>query len=38
MKLLENIKTKITKNENGENIPHVEIIEVILVHYNIVKK
>ena len=37
MKLLENIKTKITKNENGENIPHVEIIEVILVHYNIVK-
>ena len=37
MKLLENTKTKITKNENGENIPHVEIIEVILVHYNIVK-
>ena len=32
MKLLENNKTKIT-----ENIPHVEIIEVILVHYNIVK-
>ena len=32
MKLLENTKTKIT-----ENIPHVEIIEVILVHYNIVK-
>ena len=28
-------KSKITKNENGENVPHLEITEVALVHYNI---
>ena len=27
MKLLESTKSKITKNENGENVPHLEIIE-----------
>ena len=36
MKLLENTKTKITKNKNGENMPHLEITEVVLVHCNIV--
>ena len=36
MKLLENNKNKITKNENGENLPHLEIKEVVLVHSNIV--
>ena len=28
---------KITKDKNGENIPHLEITEVVLVHCNIVK-
>ena len=37
MKLLESTKNKITKDKNGENVPHLEITEVILVHCNIVK-
>ena len=36
MKLLGSSKNKITKDKNGENVPHLEITEVILVHYNIV--
>ena len=36
MKLLGSTKSKITENKNGENIPHLEITEVILVHCNIV--
>ena len=36
MKLLVSTKSKITNYENGENIPHLEIIEVVLVHCNIV--
>ena len=36
MKLLGSIKDKITKNENGENVPNLEITEVALVHYDIV--
>ena len=36
MKLLGSTKNKITKNKNGENVPHLEITEVILVHYNMV--
>ena len=36
MKLLGITKNKITKDKNGENVPHVEIIKVILVHCNIV--
>ena len=36
MKLLGSIKNKITKDENGENVLHLEITEVILVHCNIV--
>ena len=35
MKLLGSTKIKIIKNENGENVPHLEIPEVF-VHYNIV--
>ena len=27
---------KITKDKNRENLPHLEITEVLLVHYNIV--
>ena len=36
MKLLESTKNKISKDKNGENVPHLEITEVILVHCNIV--
>ena len=36
MKLLGSIKTKKTKDKNGENVPHLEITEVSLVHCNIV--
>ena len=36
MKLLESNKSKITKYENGENVPHLEITEVILLHCTIV--
>ena len=36
MKLLGSTKDKITKDENGENLPHLEITELILVQCNIV--
>ena len=36
MKLLGSTKSKITKNENGENLPYLEINEVVLIHCNIV--
>ena len=36
MKLLGNTKTKITKDKNGENVPHLEITEVVLVHCNMI--
>ena len=36
MKLLGSTENKITKDKNGENVPHLEIIEVALVHCNIV--
>ena len=36
MKLLGNTKSKITKVENGENVSHLEITEVALIHCNIV--
>ena len=36
MKLLASTKNKITKDKNGENLPHLEIAEVILVHCNLV--
>ena len=36
MKLLGRTKNKITTDKNGENVPHLEIKEVILVHYNFV--
>ena len=35
MKLLGSTKNKITKDKNGENVPHLEIIEVVLVHCDI---
>ena len=36
MKLLGRNKSKITKDKNGENMPDLEITEVVLVHCNIV--
>ena len=36
MKLLGSTKNKITKDKKGENVPHLEITELVLVHYNIV--
>ena len=35
MKLLGSTENKIIKGKNGENVPHLEIIEVVLVHCNI---
>ena len=35
MKLLGSSKSKITKEENSENAPHLEITEVVLVHCSI---
>ena len=35
-KLLGRTKSKIIKDENGKNVPHLEITEVILIHCNIV--
>ena len=36
MKLLRSTKRKITKDENDENIPHLEVNEVELAHCDIV--
>ena len=36
MKLLGSTKNKITNDEYGENVPHLEITQVALVHCNIV--
>ena len=36
MKLLGITKSKVTKDENGENMPYLEITEVILIYYNVV--
>ena len=36
MKLLGSTEKKIPKDKNGENVPHLDITEVVLVHCNIV--
>ena len=36
MKLLGSTKNKIIKDQNGENVPHLEITEFVLVYCNIV--
>ena len=36
MKLLGSTESKITKDKNGENVPHIEITEVVIVHCNMV--
>ena len=37
IKLLGNTRSRITNDKIGENVPHLEITEVILAHRNIVK-
>ena len=32
MNLIEITKSKITKNENGENVPYLKITKVVLIH------
>ena len=36
MKLLGSAENKITKDKNGENVPHLEVVELVLVHCNLV--
>ena len=36
MKLLGSTENEITKDKNGENVPHLEIIELVLIHCNLV--
>ena len=36
MKLLGSIESKITKDKNGENAPHLEVVELVLVHCNLI--
>ena len=36
MKLLGSTESKITKDKNGGNVPHLEIAELILIHCNLV--
>ena len=36
MKLLGITESKITKDKNGENVPHLEIVELVLIHSNLV--
>ena len=37
MKLLGSTKNKISKDENDENVPHLEITEVVIVHCNMLR-
>ena len=36
MKLLGSAENKITKDKNGENVPRLEVVELVLVHRNLV--
>ena len=36
MKLLGSTESKTTKDKNGENVPHLEVVELVLVHCNLV--
>ena len=36
MKLLQSTEKKTTKDKNGENVPQLEVIEVVVVQCNIV--
>ena len=36
MKLLGTTESKITGERDGENVPHLEVVELVLIHCNIV--
>ena len=36
MNLFGSTESKITEDKNGENVPHLEIVELVLIHCNIV--
>ena len=36
MKSLGSTESKIIKGKNGENVPHLEVVELVLVHFNLV--
>ena len=36
MKLLGSSKSKIAKDENGEDVPNLEVVEVVLVHCSLI--
>ena len=36
MRLLGSTESKKTKDKNGENVPHLEIVELVLAHCNLV--
>ena len=36
MKLLGSTESEITKDKNGENVPHLEIVELVLINCNLV--
>ena len=36
MKLLGSTESNITKDKNGEDVPHLEIVKLVLVHCNLV--
>ena len=36
MKLLGSAESKITKDKNGENVPRLEVVELVLFHCNLV--
>ena len=36
MKLLGNTESKITQNKNGENVSHLQIIKLVLIHCHLV--
>ena len=35
MKLLGSTESKIAREKNGENVPHLEVVELVLIHCNI---
>ena len=35
MKLLGSTENKVTKDKNGESVPHLEIVELVLIHCNL---
>ena len=36
MKLIGSTKSKLTKEENGKNVPYLEVAKVVLIHCNVV--